>query len=100
MELIKIIQDKQIKDGWHFRVVIGGPIDPTHHYVTVNENHWRALTKEEINPEELVEISIKFLLEREAKESILVTFNLHDISRYFPEYETNIRDQSAKRPRN
>jgi len=93
MEPIKVTQDKKTKDGWRFRVVIGGFTDPTHHYVTVDATYWRTLTKEEISPEELVEKSIKFLLEREAKESILVSFNLHDINQYFPEYETDIRDQ-------
>jgi hypothetical protein len=37
-------------------------------------------------PEELLEASFKFLLEREAKESILARFELPVIERYFPEY--------------
>lgn len=37
-------------------------------------------------PEALVEASFQFLLEREPKESILRTFELPVIERYFPEY--------------
>ncbi len=40
---------------------------------------------------ELVEESFRFLLEREAKESILRSFDLPVIGRYFPEYEAEIR---------
>jgi hypothetical protein len=35
--------------------------------------------------------SFEFLLEREPKESILARFDLSVISRYFPEYEDEIK---------
>jgi hypothetical protein len=35
--------------------------------------------------------SFEFLLERESKESILSRFDLSLISRYFPEYEQEIK---------
>jgi hypothetical protein len=38
----------------------------------------------------VVAASFRFLLEREPKESILGTFELGVISRYFPEYEATI----------
>jgi hypothetical protein len=41
--------------------------------------------------ERLVEASFQFLLEREPQESILHSFNLSDIERYFPEYPRQIR---------
>lgn len=37
-------------------------------------------------PEELIEASFRFLLEREPKESILRQFELPVIERYFPDY--------------
>ena len=40
----------------------------------------------EATPEQLLEASFQFLLEREPKESILRTFELPVIERYFPEY--------------
>jgi hypothetical protein len=41
-------------------------------------------------PEELVEASFRFLLEREPKESILRRFELPIIERYFPDYVSRI----------
>jgi hypothetical protein len=96
-EVIKITEDKKIRDGWHYLVVIGGPTDPTHHYVTLEENFWRTLTKEEVKPEELVRLSFEFLLARESKNAILTSFNLNAINQYFPEYETHMRDMLSKR---
>ena len=45
--------------------------------------------------ERLVEASFEFLLEREPKESILRSFSLSDIERYFPEYPNQIRQLLA-----
>jgi hypothetical protein len=44
-------------------------------------------------PEELVRRSFEFLLERESKESILREFDITVISRYFPNYEDEIRQR-------
>ncbi len=41
-------------------------------------------------PERLITASFEFLLEREPKESILRTFALPVIERYFPEYPAEI----------
>jgi hypothetical protein len=41
-------------------------------------------------PEELLEASFRFLLDREPKESILSRFELPVIERYFPEYAARI----------
>jgi hypothetical protein len=41
-------------------------------------------------PEELLQASFAFLLERESKESILRRFELPAIERYFPDYPTRI----------
>lgn len=42
------------------------------------------------SPEDLLEASFRFLLEREPKESILRKFELPVIERYFPEYAARI----------
>jgi hypothetical protein len=42
------------------------------------------------DPADLVEASIRFLLDREPKESIMGRFDLDTISRFFSEYETKI----------
>jgi hypothetical protein len=41
-------------------------------------------------PEELVDASFRFLLERESKEAILSRFELPVIERYFPDYAVRI----------
>ena len=40
--------------------------------------------------ERLIDASFRFLLDREPKESILSSFDLTVISRYFPEYDETI----------
>jgi hypothetical protein len=44
----------------------------------------------------LIEESFSFLLERESNTSILRSFRITDISRYFPEYEREIRRRLAR----
>jgi hypothetical protein len=56
----------------------------TDHVVTVAGDHVEA------DPERLVRETFVFLLEREPKESILQTFDISVVSRYFPEYDTEI----------
>ena len=43
--------------------------------------------------ERLIQLSFEFLLEREPKESILRSFALPEIERYFPEFAKEIRKQ-------
>jgi hypothetical protein len=74
-----------------FRVQVIESGTETTHDVTVSPNDYTRLTNGKVEPEELVRRSFEFLLEREAKESILTRFDLSAISRYFPEYEREIR---------
>jgi hypothetical protein len=84
------IEVQQI-DQFKFRVRITEGGSETTHDVTVGPGDYTKLTGEKIQPEELVRRSFEFLLEREPKESILARFDLSVISRYFPEYEREIR---------
>jgi len=45
--------------------------------------------------EGLIKLSFEFLLEREPKESILRSFELPVIERYFPEYPKEIRKRAC-----
>jgi len=74
-----------------FRVRIIETGSETIHDVTVTPNDYTRLTNGKVDPEELVRRSFEFLLEREPKESVLTGFDLSAISRYFPEYEREIR---------
>jgi len=63
----------------------------TTHKVTVTPSYYEKLTNKRVTPEVLVEQSFRFLLERESNTSILRSFELSVIGRYFPEYENTIR---------
>ena len=74
-----------------FRVRVIDAGSETTHEVTISANDYAKLTAGKIEPEELVRKSFEFLLEREPKESILSRFDLSVISRYFPEFEREIK---------
>jgi hypothetical protein len=78
-------------DASHFRVrVIEGGSESTHQ-VTLSQKDRVRIAGDAAEPEKLILKSFEFLLEREPKESILGRFDLSAISRYFPEYEGEIK---------
>jgi hypothetical protein len=79
------------EDGWRCYVTVGADAAATHHEVTVDRATVERLAPGAPHPTELVRSSFRFLLEREQRESILRTFNLEAIARYFPEWEAEIR---------
>jgi hypothetical protein len=72
-----------------FRVTVEGRTTTTH-MVTVSPAYYEKLTGKRVTPDVLVEKSFAFLLERESNTSILSSFDLPVIGRYFPEYEKTI----------
>ena len=62
----------------------------TTHIVTVDRSYRDRIAGPSVPIERLVQKSFEFLLARESKESILRSFALPVISRYFPEYESEI----------
>jgi hypothetical protein len=72
-----------------FKVTVTGRTTTTH-TVTVSPEYKQKLTGGKVPAEKLVEKSFEFLLERESNTSILRTFDLPAIQRYFPEYEKTI----------
>lgn len=78
-----------------FRVTVHEGSSRSTHTVTVDEAYARTLGGGTVGASELVRRSFEFLLERESKESILSTFALPVIGRYFPEYEREIRRRLA-----
>jgi hypothetical protein len=78
-------------DQFKFRVRISEGGSETTHDVTVSPRDFARLAGEKTEPEGLVRRSFEFLLEREPKESVLPRFDLSVISRYFPEYEREIK---------
>ena len=80
-------------DQYQVEVTVKERGSQTRHTVTVDKSDYGRLAGEKVSPGELVEASFRFLLEREPKESILRSFNLTVISRYFPEYEREIQQR-------
>ena len=62
----------------------------TTHIVTLSDEVHKKLTKEKVTKEELLDFSFKFLLDREPNTSIMSSFELTVISRYFSEYEKSV----------
>lgn len=60
------------------------------HIITLTKEFYTRIAGGLRTPEDLVRASVEFLLEREGKESILPSFDLSEIQRYFPEYENLI----------
>lgn len=74
---------------FHVRLTDGDGTS-TEHDVTVSRAEWERFGVACRTPEELVETSFRFLLEREPKEEILAAFGLGQITRYFPSYPHDI----------
>ena len=58
----------------------------TEHVVVLSDQTLKKLTKNLKTKEELLTFSFKFLLEREDNTSILGTFELSEISKFFPDF--------------
>lgn len=85
-----MIQVRKLNDTTYEVTVEDG--STTTHTVTVDPDYAEKLTEGKVAVEHLLSRSFDFLLERESNTSILRTFNLPVIGRYFPEYEREIRE--------
>jgi hypothetical protein len=83
-----IIRVEKSRDGV-YQVTVEGD-STTRHTVTVTSEYWQQLTGGRVPVETLIQKSFEFLLERESNTSILRSFDLPVIQRYFPEYERTI----------
>jgi len=73
-----------------FRVEVREGQRETTHQVTVPGRLGQGVELREDDLERVVRESLRFLLEREPATSILRQFSLSDISRYFPEYPSEL----------
>src|SRR4051794_561791 len=78
-----------------FRVTCEVAGTTTSHVVTVPERVLDDIALPRLDPLQLVEESFAFLLEREPATSIMRTFALSDITRFFPEYVAEMRRRLA-----
>lgn len=87
-----------------FKVIVSTHGTTTEHIVTMSDGHCERLASGRYDPVQLIEASFLFLLDREPKEAILRRFDVADIDRYFPEFESQLPrylsglDQSGEAP--
>ena len=86
--LIKELSDEE------FQVAVNEK-NSTSHNVTLTDDTHQNLTNGKVSKKELIEFSLKFLLEREPNTSILSSFELSVISGYFPEYIKTVKEWST-----
>jgi len=84
------VQKTDHGDTYELQVTVKEGRGESRHRVTLRKADYERLSGGKVSPEALVTESFRFLLEREPKESILRSFDLTVISRYFPEYEREI----------
>lgn len=77
-------------DEERFQVTIDEETSTSSHEVTATAAQVERIAPR-TEPGQLVEASVRFLLDREPKESIMSRFDLDVISRFFPEYESTVK---------
>jgi len=77
-------------DPLQFAVIVTEGRSESRHHVTMSAADCARLTKGAQTPEDCVAAAFRFLLDREAKESILGRFDISVIARYFPEFESKL----------
>jgi hypothetical protein len=90
MASISVRCEGNVDEGWTCHVTLReGGIDISTHNVRVRAADLSRLDPGVTEPDQLVKASFAFLLEREAPGSILRSFDLTDIARYFPDYDSD-----------
>jgi hypothetical protein len=88
---VTAIDVRRIEDGdpLVFKVTVRDQGSETQHRVTLSREDLQRLGGG-VDPESLIDAAFRFLLEREAKESILARFDVSVITRYFPDFEQKL----------
>jgi hypothetical protein len=79
-----------------FQVVVVEGTTRSSHRVTLKADDYNRLSAGKVEPHELIRKSFEFLLEHESKESILTSFDLMEIGRYFPSFEREIKQRLSR----
>jgi hypothetical protein len=88
---ILVTRSNSERSPWRFHVTVREGDSSTSHDVTVSSEDFERLGSSHGSPEDFVLACFAFLLEREAKESILAEFDVKVIGRYFPDFESKIQ---------
>ena len=83
--------------GWRCEAIVDDGDTSGRHVVTVaaEDADRLAAAHDQAGAERLVDETFAFLLEREPRSSILATFDLTVVSRYFPDYDAEIAHRLA-----
>ena len=73
-----------------FEVTVAETLTTTH-TVTVTDQRLNDLTDNNVTKTQLLEFSFKFLLDKEPNTSILKSFDINVISRYFSDYRDEVK---------
>ena len=73
-----------------FQVTVADSMTTTHE-VTVNDQSLTDLTENKMTKTQLLKFSFNFLLDREPNTSILSSFDINVISKYFSDYGVEVR---------
>lgn len=84
------VRPTEIAEGWSCAVTVRSTAGSTVHEVRVTRADLDRLAPGATDPVDLVRRSFAFLLARESATSILRSFDLPEIGRYFPEFEREI----------
>lgn len=77
-------------DVLSFDVTVSEASGASSHAVTIDASYFERLRRGDEDPERFIERCFEFLLAREPKGSIMSSFDVSVISRYFPEFEREI----------
>lgn len=80
-------------NGFLCHVTVGDDPGATHHEVQLSHADLARFAPDSSGPVALVTASFRYLLEHEPRESILRTFALPEIERYFPSYPTEVLER-------
>lgn len=87
--MVVVKQTSDFPEAWFTVTVMSD--STTFHDVLVSQSYYEKLTQSKIDPTDLVRLSFRYLLTKEKNTAILSTFHLDEISRFFPEFEKEIR---------
>ena len=82
------VSQKGTGDPMAFTVKVNEGGSETTHEVTMTRSTYEDLTGGQVTPPRCVEAAFEYLLKREPKESIMTSFDLSVISRYFPSFRS------------
>ena len=86
------VESAPTPQGWDCVVeIVDGEKRSRHNVRVAQEDLGRWGRPGEAGPERLVRRTFDFLLAREPAEQILKSFELRDVTRYFPEFEEEIK---------